>query len=139
MKRLITLILVTVVLAVVGFAVRYRLKEDAEEEAHRKREASYELSRREYSQALRSGMKRKEVEDYIRKKNLPVLRMCCVSANKSDLIKLGQDGANWFCGESNVYVALQFEDHGSHDAYREANDSDTLSQITIFHWADTCL
>jgi hypothetical protein len=139
MKRLVVLILVVGLLAMVGFAVRYRLKGQAEEAVHKKREASYELSRREYSQALEPGMNRKEVEDYVRKKTFPVLRMCCVGGSKSDLIKIGQDDASWFCGVNNVFVAFQFEDHASQGTYRDANDSDTLSQITVFHWADNCL
>jgi hypothetical protein len=139
MKRLILLILVVVVLAAIGFAVRYRLKEQAEEEADKKREASYELSRREYAQALEPGMNRKEVEAYIRKKNLPVLPVCCVGGRKSDLIKIGQDEDTWVCGENYVYIALQFDHEAKDRPERFADDDDTLNSITIFHMPGRCL
>lgn len=139
MKRLIALILVVLLLAVVGFAVRHRIREQAKEGARKKREAGYELSVQEYSQALIPGTNRKEVEDYIRKKNVPMLRMCCVGGNKSDLIKIGQDDDTWFCSENYVYIALQFDHEAKDRPERFADDDDTLNSITIFHMPGRCL
>jgi hypothetical protein len=148
MKRLIVLTLVGGLLAVVGLAVRYELKlkarEKLEAEAHKKREASYALSLLTYSQALKPGMNRKEVEDYLKKKNLPVLALCCVDGSESDLIRIGQDDDTWFCAENYVYIALQFDDEAGHRAeydtdVRDADVHAILKSITIFHMPGRCL
>jgi hypothetical protein len=142
MKRLIVLTVVAGLLAVVGFAVRYErrlAREKLEEEAHKKREASYEFSLRTYSQALKLGMNRKEVENYLRKKSLPILAICCVGGSESDLIKIGQDEDTWFCAENYVYIAIHFDDEARHRAERDADVDDILKSITIFHMPGRCL
>ena len=87
---------------------------------------------------------RKEVEAYLRQKNISFLQMCCINGDNSkhaldDLTKIGQEDAPWFCSENNIYVAFQFDDKGRHGPHWDANESDVLSKITIFRWLEGCL
>lgn len=141
-KRLLISALFFIILCFSAAGARYALKKKARE----KREAGYELTLLSYSQALKPGMPRKEVEHYLQGKNVPVQQMCCVAANElsqrhswDDLTKIGQGDADWFCSENNVYVAFQFNDHGQHGAHWDANDFDTLKAISIYRRLEGCL
>jgi hypothetical protein len=135
-KRLLISFLLFIVRRTVGVGPRYALKK----KARQKREAGYESTLLSYSQVLKPGMNRKEVEDYLHGKNITVRQMCCVAANElskrswDDLTKIGQEDAPWFCSENNVYVAFQFNDHGQHGPHEDANDLDTLKAVSIYHW-----
>ena len=63
---LVLLILILVVAPLIFFGVRYEMKVRAETQAQAKRETAYQAALRSYNQILKPGMKRKEVEDYLR-------------------------------------------------------------------------
>jgi len=132
-----------VALFVVGIGARFALKERAVQ----KREAGYESALGEYQRALKPGMTREEVEDYLAARNSSVLHICCVEPREigrhswDDLIKIGHEDPPWFCGENNVYVALQFADHIHPQSGFEINDDDldTLKAITLLYQPEDCL
>lgn len=67
-----------------------------EARAQTKREAAYEVILRSYAQVLKPGMTRKDVEDYLRERNVAFRHMCCVDFKSSksvwdDLVKIGQE------------------------------------------------
>jgi hypothetical protein len=138
-KPLAVLLLVLVLVTGIVIAWRHHLEERARE----KREAAYELARRTYADVLRPGMTRKQVEDYLRDKKIPFRQMCCVEGIKKhawdDLTKIGQEEVPWVCSENNVYVAFQFDDRGEHKHPWDANDLDSLHEVTVFHWLEGCL
>ena len=139
-KRVLTLLAFLAVLSTVVVGIRYKLKEKAQ----KKREAAYESSLRSYRQELKPGMTRKEVEGYLKAKNTPLMRMCCVDSggNRSsldDLTRIGQEDAPWFCSENNVYIAFQFSEYERHDGMPSANDLDTLKTVSIYRWLEGCL
>lgn len=116
MKRILVVI---VSLAAIGMLVwRYRLK---------KREASYQLALNSYAETLRPGTTRKGVEDYLRARKIEFGQMCCIDHKNSpkhswdDLVKIGEEGAPWFCTRHSVYIGFEFEDRGQHVVW-EAND-----------------
>jgi hypothetical protein len=137
--RLPAAIVVLVTLSVVG--VRYVLKKRAQE----KREVVYQSTLHSYSQQLKPGMSRKEVEDYFRAKRIVFRQMCCVDrkdTSKSgwdDLAKIGQEDAPWFCSETNVYIAFQFTDAEPTGPPWGPTPSDTLKTISIYRWLEGCL
>jgi hypothetical protein len=111
MKRILVRMLVGLAALVFVLGIRFEVKR----RAARKREAGYQLVLREYTEVLKPGMKRKEVEDYLRTKNAKLRQNCCVDSSESskrhswdDLTKIGEEDAPWFCSEHNVYVAFQF-------------------------------
>lgn len=116
-----------------------------EKRAQKQREAGYQSALRSYSEVLKPGMTRKDVEGYFRSKNIEFRQMCCVDRNSfskgvyDDLVKIGQEGAPWFCREKNVYIAFQFTGHERHDMTLQVDTSDTLKDITIFRWLEVCL
>jgi hypothetical protein len=139
MKRILLLILVLFIAGLCVLGVRYRLKKQAQ----RRREAAYQVALHSYTQILKPGMIRKEVEGYLRTKNIPFRQMCCVGdfskRSWDDLTKIGEEDTPWFCSENNVYVAFQFTDRGQHEAMWQANDLDTLKAVTIYRWLEGCL
>jgi hypothetical protein len=70
--------------------------------------------------------------------------MCCAERADfakgayDDLVRIGQEDPPWFCNENNVYVAFQFAAHEPH-AVAQADPSDLLKTVTIFHWLEGCL
>jgi hypothetical protein len=92
MKRWLLLIAALIAVALVAFGVRHVL----EERAQRKREVAYAKTLRSYSEVLRTGMTRKDVEEYLSTRNAPFRHMCCVDRKEfsrgvyDDLVKIGQ-------------------------------------------------
>jgi hypothetical protein len=144
MKRWLRTVLVVVIAGLFLLGVRYELKKQAQ----KRREATYQSELRSYSQALKPGTKRKEVEDYLRAKNADFSQMCCVETSDSakrhtsdDLAKIGVEEHPWFCSEHFVYVAFRFADHVHVDngySFKD-DDSDTLTTVSIFHQLGGCL
>jgi len=115
-----------------------------EKRSQKKREALYAATLRSYSGSLQAGMKRKEVEDYLRAKNIPFMRMCCVGDKTNrgvldDLTRIGHERAPWYCSENNIYIAFQFEGSERHTVGPTDEDSDTLTKVTLFPWLEGCL
>jgi hypothetical protein len=125
---------------VVAFGVRQVLEKRAEQ----KREVAYQSALRSYSEHFRSGMTRKEVEDYLRARNIRFQQMCCVDHKLSktvwdDLTKIGQERAPWFCSENNVYIAFQFSGLERKGVGGSADPSDMLMAVSVYHWLEGCL
>jgi len=140
MKQWRALILALAAVALLALGARHVL----ERRARQKREIGYESALRSYSERLRPGMTRKEVEDYLRERNVQFGQMCCVDGQLSkdvwaDLTKIGQEEAPWFCSEHNVYVAFQFTGRKRTGVVTTAEPSDTLKTVSIFHRLEGCL
>jgi hypothetical protein len=119
-----------------------------QERAQRRREVEYQKALRSYSRVLKTGMTRKQVEEYLSSNKLLFRQLCCVSVKEfsrgvfdnayDDLVKVGQEDVPWFCSENNVYIALEFL--GSRkDSLPGAEPSDMLKDVTIYHKLDGCL
>lgn len=138
MKRWLTSIFIVLAVAVPVYAI-YRVRE---KRAAQKREASYQSSFQRYSELLKPGMTREEVEGYFRVMNLKSQRMCCVSHDSGawdDLVQIGKEEAPWFCSENNVYIAFQFAAQDDRHAMPVADPADTLKVITIYRRLEGCL
>ena len=109
--------------------------------AKQKREAAYQTALQSYTEALKPGMTRMDVEDYLRAKGASFHQMCCSLERTAfaDLVKIGQEKHPWYCSEHNVYIAFQFTAIEAHDVVVRINDSDVLKRITIFHQLEGCL
>jgi hypothetical protein len=118
-----------------------------EERAQRGRELEYKKALKSYSEVLRTGMTRKQVEDYFSSRNIPFRQLCCVSVKEfsrgvyddayDDLVKIGQEDVPWICSENNVYIAFQF--FGSRKDSFPSEPSDTLKDVTIYHHLEGCM
>ena len=146
MKRisqwLLIFVLVLAVLSAIWMVVRSKLRQQAQ----KKRDAAYQAALLRFTEALKPGLTRKEVEDYFRAKNLKFRQMCCVDSHESasrsswdDLTKIGEEQAPWFCSEKNIYVAFQFTDHKTRGGTPKADDLDTLKAVSIYPWLEGCL
>jgi Na+-transporting NADH:ubiquinone oxidoreductase subunit NqrC len=133
-----------VAVLVVVFGLRYVI----EERAQRRREVDYQKTLRSYSELLKTGMTRKQVEEYFSAKKVVFRQLCCVSVKEfsrgvydntyDDLVKIGEEDVPWFCSENNVYIAFQFLGPQK-DSLPGAEATDTLKDVTIYHKLDGCL
>ena len=122
------------------------LRHFSQKRTQEKREAGYQSAVRSYSEVLRPGMPRKEVEDYLRARNVEFRQMCCVETSNrfstnvyDDLTKIGQEDAPWFCSEKNVYVAFQFTGPQRNTSGPTADASDRLRAVTLYRWLEGCM
>jgi hypothetical protein len=97
-----------------------------------------------YSQVLKPGMTRKEVEDYLRANKIQFSQLCCVDGSHKhsfdDLVKIGTLHIPVPCGDTSYYAAFIFNDQTQHPPVRflQSDDLDTLRSITRISWADDC-
>jgi hypothetical protein len=136
--RLLMFALIVVALAVIE--VHHVLEKRAE----RKREITYQSTLRSYSERFKPGTARKEVEDYLRARNIGFRQMCCVDSKPrktvwDDLTKIGNESVPWFCSENSVYVAFQFTGIERNGGMWDADPSDTLKAVSAYHWLEGCL
>jgi hypothetical protein len=135
-------------IAIVVLAVTFVVRHVFQERARQRREVEYQSTLRSYSEVLRTGMSRRQVEGYLSAQKLPFRQLCCVSVKEfssgvhdnayDDLIKIGQEDVPWVCSENNVYIALEFFGSQKNSSPR-AEPSDTLKDVTIYHKLDGCL
>jgi hypothetical protein len=142
LMRLLIVVAFLIATIIVGASLRYR----SEKQAEQKRAGGYQTTLLSYSGEFKSGSTRKSVEDYLRAKNTKFQQMCCVDSTEfarraswDDLVKIGTEGAPWFCSEKNVYVAFQFTDHAQRHGMPKADDLDTLKAVSIYRWLEGCL
>jgi|SRR5690348_1800882 hypothetical protein len=143
-KTVLSVAIATVAVVLFALGIRYELK-------HReqiRRQTEYQAALSEYIQALKPGMTRRQVEDYIQSNNAKFTHTCCVDSSETakrhtwdDLVRIGQEEHPWFCSEHNVYIAFQFTDHEQQNAgfQMEDNDLDKLKAVTIYHSMEGCL
>ncbi|HTQ61428.1 MAG TPA: hypothetical protein VMI32_14470 [Candidatus Solibacter sp.] len=105
-----------------------------------KREAAYQARLHSYSDVLKPGMSRKNVEDYLRGKGVAFGQLCCIDEKSAfaDLVYIGKEKHPWYCEKHNVFIAFQFAAVEPHKGW-EAYDSDVLKSITVFHKFEGCL
>lgn len=143
-KKVLIVSLATVAVGLIGLGMRYELKQ--REQA--RRQADYQKALTGYTQALKPGMTRRQVEQYIERKGAHFSQTCCVDPREAvkrhtwdDLVKIGQEEHPWFCSEHDVYIAFQFVDYeqGQTGFGMKDNDLDKLRAITIYHTLEGCL
>jgi hypothetical protein len=136
-------IVLTILLLAVGGLGIVGVHSWFEKQSRRKREAAYDSILRSYTQALKPGMTRKQVEDYLRAKNVSFQQMSGINGDSwDDLIKIGQEEEHpWYCSEHIVYLAFQFADYEQPGKHLDlgANKLDTLRAVTIYHKLEGCL
>jgi hypothetical protein len=142
-KRWRALAVAVTIIVVVTYGVTFLLSRRSTRRAL-EREAQYQASLRSYSEALAIGMSRKEVEAYLRRNGRPFRQMCCMPGGATgraldDLTQIGAEPHPWHCSEHNVYIGFAFVPNGPRLADPVPADTETLTQIRIFHWLEGCL
>jgi hypothetical protein len=99
-----------------------------------RRNAQYHRVLKAYSEMLRPGMKRSEVENYfIMSKYVSFNRFCCVGPKRGaydDLVEIGHEKPGWVCQEQLVYVAFEFA--AVEPSEKSVADSDRLVRASLF-------
>jgi hypothetical protein len=107
---------------------------------NQKREARYQSALQTYSELIKIGATRKEVEETLRSKNTPFGQICCVEPGTtfSDLITIGEEKHPWYCSSHTVYVAILFVARDP-NAQKTIKENDTVQKLRIWHHLDGCL
>jgi hypothetical protein len=97
-----------------------------------------------YSQDLKPGMTRKEVEDYFRANKISFRHRCCGGGSNEhsldDFIEIGTQHIPVPCGDSTSYVVFIYDAQTWHPpaGLPQADDRDTLRSITTISEVDDC-
>jgi len=96
-------------------------------------EVQYHRRMNDFAKVLKPGMKRVEVEAYLRSQNIDFGRECCSGTKlgaMDDLVEVGHKKAGLICIERSVYVAFQFAAVEPNDKW--VADSDRLVNIDLY-------
>lgn len=106
-------------------------------------DAHYSSAVSPYLRDLKPGASRKEVEDYLRARNIKFIHACCAGTGvvtaDDDWIPLREEKRPWPCGTAYVYIAFEFKRLLPYNGPRFApDDTDILEGIHILKSYD-CL
>jgi len=77
-----------------------------------RREAAYERELAAYSNSIKLGTNRDDVEDYLRARGLKFEPVCCTKKGNDyfpiDDVRLGRGKGRWFCEPETVYLQFEF-------------------------------
>jgi hypothetical protein len=105
-----------------------------------KREAGYRAALQVYSQDLKPGQTRKEVEAYFHAKNVRFGQICCIGQPQhawADLVKTGDEWPMLICSEFSINVAFEFRAMEPH-LLPESRDNDVLESVRLFSLLRGC-
>jgi hypothetical protein len=119
-------LVVVIVIAVVNVVTFVRRKQE---------DGRFRTAVTTYRSALKPGMSREMVEDYLRRQGMPFERSCCDPGVFSDRSKIGKEPGSWFCRNQNVYLEFNFA--GSTPPADVARGSDLLTKIDLYQ-NDSC-
>ena len=136
MKRWMLIIMIVVAISSAAMVLSSHVRS----EARTKREADYQAAVQAYSRALKPGLTRIEVENYLHAKAATLTQMCCIGERSAyaDLVKVGEEGAPWYCSENYVHVAFEFAATEPHEPWK-AYETDVLRRVLIFRQLGGCL
>lgn len=106
----------------------------------RKREAVFQETLRSYQEALKPGMTRKQVEDYLNSKDASFTRTCCIDQEgrfAADITKIWQGKPPWYCNDNSMYVAFQFTTPAL--AATSSDPKDVLDKVMLYQHLGGCL
>jgi hypothetical protein len=114
-----------------------------ERQSQERRDAAYQVLLGAYSEVIRPGMSRREVEDLLHARNEAFRQMCCVDIKKpvdvwDDLVKIAQEDPPWVCREKNIYIAFQFTGTRASATPASAQSSDKLTAVSIYPRLEGC-
>lgn len=116
LKRRWLWIIAVIVAVSSAIAVRHAYKARVQ----KRRDVANQATLLTYSQNLRPGLTRKEIEDYLHSRGTAFTQMCCLEQRSAltDLVKVGEEEAPWYCSEWTVFIALEFD--GIEPQFRQA-------------------
>jgi hypothetical protein len=122
-SRLIVLVIVALSAAGIGYAW-----------GRAKRELGYSSTLRSYSTALKPGISRQEVEDYLQAKSISVGQICCFNEHGtfSDAVTIGEEKVFLpLCNKEQVIVVFEFAAREPHDSV-QSHASDELKRLFLW-------
>jgi hypothetical protein len=108
---------------------------------HEEHQAQYQAVLAKYSQALKSGVTRKQVEDYLRVQNVKFGQQCCNDEHHvfATVVRVGQEDPPLGCSSLGVvffeFTAVEPERY----PIRPPSDGDILIELHLGTQGETCL
>jgi hypothetical protein len=132
--------LLLIAVAIVGVTVVMVVQSHVKSAAQKKREITYQSTLQRYSKDLRPGLRRADVERYLRARNAHFSGIFTAFGERretqyADIVKIGEEAAPWYCSEAYVYVAFEFS---GVEEYKQS-DSHLLERIELFRPYTGCL
>jgi hypothetical protein len=133
-------LLLSIVAVIIVMASAIAVRNHGRSVAQKKREVAYQSALQNYSRDLRPGLRRTEVEGYLRARNVNFSWIYTGFGGRresqyADILKIGEEAAPWYCSEAYVYVAFEFS---GVEKFKQ-DDSDLLERIEIFRPYTGCL
>jgi hypothetical protein len=125
-----------VILVAFVYASYWQLRETR---ARHQREAAYQSVLRSYQAALARGAPRELVEKYLESQAVHFERSCCNNPEyaASDLAKIGDEPAPWYCSHNFVYIEFQFSTGANNSIHSDS--SDRLKKVALYQKLEDCL
>jgi hypothetical protein len=110
-----------------------------ENRAEPRRRLEYQAKLRQFSDALKPGMTRREVDAYLRSKNDTFRYWCCLGGMGAadELVNLRKETEPLHCRQHIVDIALVFES-AEPSSTMDARDSDKLASVRLWDRFQSC-
>ena len=136
MKRWAALLFLSLLVVVTVIVTQQARSEHEKKE----REAQFQSILRRYSEALKPGMTRKDVEAYLAAHQAKFSRFPVDDPNAyADITRIGEGDGHWYCSREDIYLAFQFIADPMRSGLPSALPSDTLKKITLYPKLEDCL
>jgi hypothetical protein len=134
MKRCLLWLLLLSVVVLLSIAVHHVLSA----RSNKRRVTDHQSALLMYSKNLAPGLTRKDVENYLRTNRTGFVQRCCGDEKGaySDLVRVGEEPAPWYCSEWAVYVEFVFT---ATESPRFPSGSDVLKRIELVSNGEVCL
>ena len=135
---------VLLTLAILLIALGVSCDRDGETRAGRARQALYQQAVKEFSDALKPGTARSEVESYLRSRDRKFSHVFgpglsnSASDGAADLVKIGAEKAPPYCSGLDIFVALRFSSMQA-GPMLHVSESDKLKDVVLYSMPVDCL
>jgi hypothetical protein len=106
------------------------------------REIGYQRTLDSYLHSVRIGSSRKQVEDFLKSRNVSFGQIYAVEAPSTaddDIVQVGtEESPFWYCGRFEIFVAFEFDAVETHAPYDHL-PSDKLKKIIRWGRLNDCL
>lgn len=134
MKHLLRMAVVSVVVLVLTSC---GIQDLLDAKDRKKREIGYQAIAKSYSERLKPGLTRREVEAYLKANGTQFTQRCYGGGDTAcfDFVQIGHERVPWFC--SDHFVEIQFSFSGR--SWLSTAGTDILRSIGVHYHLDGCL
>jgi hypothetical protein len=119
-------------------ALAWMIRHTWEVHQRTKRDAQYQTALHTYTDEIKPGMARSDVEEILRRRNTSFQQVKLAGDGLEDLITIGREDPTGFCIWNDVDVRIHF--NSSYDkSDAKGLPADKVEYVNIFEWPRDCL